>query len=51
MYIPMSENYNSSIEFQAALDLVLLGRKTANGYTGYVLHSKRAEAKTENIYY
>ena len=45
MYIPMSENYDSSIEFQAALDLVLLGRKTTNGYTEPVLHSKRAEAK------
>ena len=44
-YIPMSKNYDSSIEFQAALDLVLLGRKTTNGYTEPVLHTKRAEAK------
>ncbi len=44
-YIPMSKNYDSSIEFQAALDLVFLGRKTTNGYTEPVLHTKRAEAK------
>ncbi|MFL2626944.1 MAG: malate synthase G [Dehalococcoidia bacterium] len=44
-YIPMSKNFDSSIEFQAALDLVFLGRKTTNGYTEPVLHTKRAEAK------
>ena len=47
-YIPMSNDYDSSIEFQAALDLVFLGRETTNGYTEPVLHSKRAEVKNRN---
>ena len=47
-YIPMSSDYDKSIEFQAALDLVFLGRETTNGYTEPVLHTKRAEAKNRN---
>ena len=47
-YIPMSNDYDKSIEFQAALDLVFLGRETTNGYTEPVLHTKRAEAKNRN---
>jgi len=47
-YNSMSINYDSSIEFQAALDLVFKGRDTTNGYTEPILHSKRIEVKTRN---
>ena len=44
-YIPMSTNFDESIEFQAALDLVFKGRQITNGYTEPILHSKRSQAK------
>ena len=44
-YIPMSSNFDESIEFQAALDLVFKGRQITNGYTEPILHSKRSQAK------
>ena len=47
-YNSMSISYDSSIEFQAALDLVFKGRDTTNGYTEPILHSKRIEVKTRN---
>ena len=40
-YAPMAPGFDTSLEFQAALDLVLQGRREPNGYTERVLHALR----------
>ena len=47
-YNKMSENFDKSISFSAACDLVFKGRIQPSGYTEPLLHQKRLEKKTFN---
>ena len=48
-YRAMAQNYDTSIGFQAALDLVFQGIESPNGYTEPLLHKHRRRAKARQL--
>ena len=47
-YEPMDGNWDTSVAFQAAMELVMEGRQQPSGYTEPVLHRRRLEKKAQS---